>query len=36
MANRAQWPDGYRRYLASLYDTTVETWAKVVDAVLAQ
>jgi hypothetical protein len=36
MANRAEWPAGYRRYLASLYDTTVETWAKVFDAVLAK
>jgi DNA-binding transcriptional MerR regulator len=36
MANRAGWPAGYQRYLASLYDTTVETWTKVFDAVLAK
>lgn len=35
LANRSEWPAGYQRYLASLYDTTVEKWLKVVDAVLA-
>jgi DNA-binding transcriptional MerR regulator len=35
LANRSEWPAGYQRYLASLYDTTVDTWAKVIDAVLA-
>jgi DNA-binding transcriptional MerR regulator len=36
MANRSEWPAGYQRYLASLYDTTVETWTKVFDAVLVK
>lgn len=36
LANRSEWPAGYQRYLASLYDTTSEKWAKVIDAVLAE
>jgi hypothetical protein len=36
ITNRTEWPAGYRRYLASLYDSTPEVWARVVDAVLAQ
>jgi hypothetical protein len=35
LANRTEWPAGYQRYLASLYDTTVEKWSRVIDAVLA-
>ena len=34
LANRSEWPAGYQRWLASLYDTTAEKWAKVIDAVL--
>src|SRR5262249_32640338 len=33
MAHRREWPAGYQRWLASLYDTTAEKWAKVMDAV---
>jgi MerR family transcriptional regulator, thiopeptide resistance regulator len=28
---RRQWPAGFQRYLASLYDVPVETWTKVAD-----
>ena len=30
-ATRAKWPDGARRYVASLYDTDVDTWERVMD-----
>ena len=33
--NHREWPAGYQRFVASLFDTTVETWTKVAD-VLAQ
>ena len=30
---RQSWPAGMRRYIASLYDTDVDTWSKVVDVI---
>jgi len=30
-ATRAKWPDGARRYVASLYDTDVDAWERVMD-----
>jgi len=30
-ATRANWPDGTRRYVASLYDTDVDSWERVMD-----
>lgn len=30
-ANREKWPAGFQRYIASLYDVTVETWTKVAE-----
>ena len=32
VTNRRAWPPGYQRYIASLYDTTVEEWTRVADA----
>ena len=32
-ATRASWPDGARRYVASLYDADVETWERVMTVV---
>src|SRR5262249_53229141 len=29
-AQGASWPDGARRYVASLYDTDVDTWERVI------
>ena len=31
LARRRNWPSGFRRYVASLYLTTPETWERVVD-----
>lgn len=31
-----KWPAGYQRYIASLYDTTVETWTKVANVLASQ
>jgi len=36
LAKRANWPIGMRRYVASLYDTTPETWERVVEFIEAQ
>jgi len=32
-ATRAQWPDGARQYVASLYDADVETWERVMTCI---
>ena len=34
--NYRGWPAGYQRYVASLYDASVETWTKVADALARQ
>jgi MerR family transcriptional regulator, thiopeptide resistance regulator len=34
LANPDEWPAGFRRYVASLYDMPVETWTKVADALV--
>jgi DNA-binding transcriptional MerR regulator len=36
LTRRAQWPDGMRRYVASLYETTPDIWERVVGFVEAQ
>ena len=30
-SRRRQWPDGMRRYIASLYELDVDTWQRVTD-----
>jgi len=32
-ATRGQWPDGARRYVASLYNADVDTWERVMDVI---
>jgi DNA-binding transcriptional MerR regulator len=34
--NHREWPLGYQRYIASLYDTTVETWTRVANILASQ
>jgi len=36
LINHRNWPAGYQRYVASLYDTTVETWMKVANLLASQ
>jgi DNA-binding transcriptional MerR regulator len=36
LADHRKWPSGYQRYIASLYDTTVETWTKVASVLASQ
>jgi MerR family transcriptional regulator, repressor of the yfmOP operon len=36
LTTRASWPSGMRRYVASLYDTTPETWERVVGFIEAR
>ena len=31
LSRRRQWPDGMRRYIASLYELDVDTWQRVTD-----
>jgi hypothetical protein len=30
-SRRRQWPDGMKRYVASLYEVDVDTWQRVTD-----
>jgi MerR family transcriptional regulator, thiopeptide resistance regulator len=34
--NHRKWPAGFQRYIASLYDTTVETWTRVANVLASQ
>jgi MerR family transcriptional regulator, thiopeptide resistance regulator len=36
LMNHKEWPLGYQRYIASLYDTNVETWTRVANVLLSQ
>jgi hypothetical protein len=36
LTKRARWPRGVRHYMASLYDTTPDTWERVVGFIEAQ
>jgi DNA-binding transcriptional MerR regulator len=36
LIDHRNWPAGYQRYVASLYDTTVETWMKVANLLASQ
>ena len=36
LTRRARWPDGMRRYVASLYETTPDIWERIVGFVEAQ
>jgi hypothetical protein len=31
ISRRRQWPDGMKRYVASLYEMDVDTWQRVAD-----